>query len=101
MGTLGDRLSQTGSLVAGGGITLGVGWGIWAAQSPNAQLWEWPMLLAIAVGLLGGAMTVWSFFGTNDSSPNGLLKQRQSGGAGSVNIQAGRDVTYKKTDGRS
>ena len=100
MGALGDRLSQVGGVVFGSGVTIGAGWGIWAAQSPTAGLWDWPIWPAIALCVLGGVLLGWSFFGAKSSMPDGgHLNQEQSGGAGSVNIQAGRDITYK-SDGK-
>ena len=101
MGILGDRLSQVGGVIFGGGLTLGVGWGIWAAQSPAAGFWDWPMWPAIAMCVAGGAMLVVSFVGAAKASSEGIssLKQSQSSGARSVNMQAGHDVTYN-ADGR-
>lgn len=97
----GERLLQVGVAVATVGATLGSGWGIWAAQSPTARLWEWPMLLGIGVGVFGGAIIFASFFVSDDSTGEGRrIKQKQSGGKGSVNFQAGGDILYhnKKDD---
>ncbi|MFF2297398.1 hypothetical protein [Arthrobacter sp. NPDC058127] len=72
---------------------------MFAAQTDPARLWDWPMWVAAAMSLLGAAMLLWSFFGS-DKSEQGKrrLVQKQSGGVGSVNLQAGRDITYKNKD---
>lgn len=97
----GERLLQVGIAVATVGAALGIGWGIWAAQSPTTHLWEWPMLLGVGMGVVGGAMIFASFWVSDGSSGEGRIKQKQSGGKGSVNLQAGRDITYhSKEDDR-
>ena len=88
-------MSQVGGVIFGGGITIGAGWGIFSAQTAPDRLWDWPTWVALVMTILGAIMLVWSFFGTDKPETSGRLVQRQSGGAGSINIQAGRDVSYK------
>lgn len=95
MGKIGDRLSQVGGVIFSGGITIGVGWGIFAAQTAPDRLWDWPLWTALVMTVLGAIMLFWSFFGPDKTDKSSRLVQRQSGGAGSINIQAGRDVSYK------
>jgi NO-binding membrane sensor protein with MHYT domain len=90
-------MSQVGGIVFGGGVTIGAGWGIMAAQTASTVLWDWPMWLAAALVAVGSTMLVWSFFVRNESESSSGRLQSQEGGARSVNIQAGRDVTYNNT----
>lgn len=94
MGISRDRLSQTGASLFAAGVTIGAGWGIFAAQSDARQFWEWPMWTAAALCLVGIGTLLVSMLEGRSGPPKGNITQKQSGGDGSVNIQGAGDVTY-------
>jgi len=83
----GDRLIAAGGVITGLGGVVGAGYFVYALQG-RVTFWDWPgvaSVVVVVVGLVGVAIGL--------LRPHRELgRQGQSGGDGSVNVQAGRDI---------
>ena len=83
-----DRWLAFGAAVAAIAATAIIA--IWQAQ-PQGGYWQLPGISALAVLGVGVAMMLVGFFKRDSREPS--AQQTQRAGAGSVNFQAGRDIT--------
>ena len=88
-----DRIVQAGGTVAGLGGALGTGFLIHTLQV-SGDFWTWPGWLAV-VGTAVGLLIVGLGVKLHEPEQGPKLSQQQSGGEGSRNFQAGRDIRLK------
>lgn len=88
------RWLAVGSAVLGVGALLAVSWLIYAIPN-KSSFWSWPGIAGLAVGAVGLVALVIGFVMPKDEEQP-PVKQHQSAGSNSVNLQAGRDIKLRK-----
>lgn len=88
-----SQAPQIGATLATIAGSAAVAYWIYALQTDRA-IWAWPMVAAVAVAVLGILAMAAGFFAGGDNLPS----QNQSGGDGSRNYQAGRDISINGSE---
>lgn len=83
-----DRIVATGGVVAGLGGALGVGYYIYSLEA-GQSFWSWPGVVGLVATGIGLLLLV---VGLSRRDTHAAT-QRQRGGKGSTNYQAGGDMT--------
>jgi len=91
----GERWLQAGAAVFGAGAAAAVSYWIYGLQAGRGHtFWSTPGFVAVAAATVGLLMLVVGLFQPGDR--NGRPAQTQVGGAGSSNLQAGRDINVAR-----
>jgi hypothetical protein len=85
------RWLALGALIAA--VAASVAIAIWQSD-PRGGYWQLPGIAALAAFALGVLVMLVGFF--KRDSPDDSIKQVQTGGADSVNVQAGRDINVDR-----
>ncbi|GLY38745.1 hypothetical protein Amsp01_047690 [Amycolatopsis sp. NBRC 101858] len=92
-----------GSTLAAMGGSLSIGYLIYTLQDISRTFWGWPGILGTTVLVIGLLILIVAVFAPVDESDsvNGPLgvEQKQRGGRGSVNYQAGGNIAIGQEDG--
>lgn len=89
-----------GKATAGAGSALAIAFLIYVLEGDGRRtFWSWPGFLAVGLIAAGGVAVLLSrrrqANAASTHAGRRKLKQTQSGGVGSTNLQAGRDVHYR------
>lgn len=96
-----DWLQLGGTILTLGGGLGGAYWIYVLESAGDARFWQWPAYIASALVALGIALiSVWFFKPNRRKSDGSTATMQQTGGAGSTNIQAGRDIRLDLPKGR-
>lgn len=89
-------VKAVGGFLAGGGASLAVGYLLYVLEF-GGSFWRWPGWIATALCIVG---LVLSIFAREQESGGGEAKvrQKQVGGHGSTNFQAGRDLRMSESE---
>ena len=86
-----DRIIAIGSVFVGLGAAIGVPYYIYSLEFEQT-FWSWPGVVAVINTGIGLLLLGLGCFGRKDDA----LGQQQSGGDGSNNYQAGRNLTIER-----
>ena len=87
-------IALTGFGVAGSLAVLG-----WMAAGSKESFWSWHGWMAVCLLAVGVPLLIAGLLGPGKGDGKPSTQQRQSGGPGSRNYQAGGDMTIGRDDG--
>lgn len=93
-----ERVQPVGAAIFGAGVAVALARAVYVAQSSATTFWEWPGFLAVALLLMGLLLLLARLLGKSSTDNGPSIRQRQKGGMGSHNYQAGGDLTITQKD---
>jgi hypothetical protein len=94
-----DRVMSVGIALTGFGVAGSLAVLGWMAAGTKDSFWSWHGWMAISLLALGVLLVVVGLLGPSKGEAKQPPQQRQSGGPGSRNYQAGGDMTIGRDDG--